>query len=154
VTCYIAADHAGYDLKQQILAVYPDVINLGTNSSDAVDYPDFAQKLAKQLEKDIGAFGILICGSGIGVCMAANRFKHIRAANCVLPQMAKLAREHNNANVLCLPGRMLSAYEALTIVNAFLSTPFSQESRHQRRIDKMSSYGVGAHAIDEENLIR
>lgn len=133
---YIAADHAGYDLKQKILALYPDMINLGTDSSDAVDYPDFAQKLADQLKE--GDFGILICGSGVGICMAANRFKHIRAANCISSEMAKLAREHNNANVLCLPGRMLSTPEALAIVETFLATPFSKEPRHQHRIQKMS----------------
>lgn len=136
MTCYIAADHAGYELKQQIVADYPDMINLGTDSSDPVDYPDFARKLADQIKED--DFGILICGSGIGICMAANRFKHIRAANCISIEMTKLAREHNNANVLCLPGRLLSASEALLIVDTFLSTPFSAESRHQNRIQKMS----------------
>lgn len=135
---YIAADHAGYDLKQQILAIYPDMVNLGTDSLDAVDYPDFAKKLADQLEKDRGAFGLLVCGSGIGVCMAANRFKHIRAANCVSVAMAKLAREHNDANVLCLPGRLLSTSEALAIVDTFVTTPFSNLPRHQNRIHKMS----------------
>lgn len=133
---YIAADHAGYDLKQKISAVYPDMVNLGTDSSDAVDYPDFAKRLADQLKE--GDFGILICGSGIGICIAANRFKHIRAANCVSSEMAKLAREHNNANVLCLPGRMLPTPEALSIIETFFTTPFSKEPRHQNRIQKMS----------------
>lgn len=136
MTCYIAADHAGFALKEQILGVCSDMIDLGTDSSDAVDYPDFAQKLARQIKED--DCGILICGSGVGICMAANRFKHIRAANCVSIEMAKLAREHNNANVLCLSGRLLSASAALAIVDAFLSTPFSKELRHRNRIDKMS----------------
>lgn len=138
MTCYIAADHAGCALKQQILAVRPDMINLGTDSLDAVDYPDFAKKLANQLEQNNLSFGILICGSGIGMCMAANRFKHIRAANCVSIEMAKLAREHNNANVLCLAGRLLTVAQALTIIDVFLSTAFSTEPRHQNRIQKMS----------------
>lgn len=138
MTYYIAADHAGYELKRKILAIYPDMINLGTNSLDAVDYPDFAQKLADRLKKDTSAFGILICGSGIGICMAANRFRHIRAANCVSAEMAKLAREHNNANVLCLSGRLLSISEALVVIDAFLSTSFSTEPRHQNRIQKIS----------------
>jgi ribose 5-phosphate isomerase B len=138
MTCYIAADHAGFDLKQHILTAYPEIINLGTDSSDAVDYPDYAKKLAYELGKNTSAFGILICGSGIGICMAANRFKHIRAANCVSVEMAKLAREHNDANVLCLPGRLLSTPETLAIVHTFLSTPFSKEPRHQNRIQKMS----------------
>ncbi|MEK7654664.1 MAG: RpiB/LacA/LacB family sugar-phosphate isomerase [Pseudomonadota bacterium] len=135
MTCYIAADHAGFTLKQQILAAYPNMINLGTNSLDSVDYPDFAQKLADRIQKD--DFGILICGSGLGICMAANRFKHVRAANCISIEMAKLAREHNDANVLCLPGRVLSVAEALAIVEVFLITLFSKEPRYQKRIDKM-----------------
>ena len=138
MTCYIAADHAGYLLKQTILKKYPDMINLGTNSLDAVDYPDFAYKLADQLEEDSQGVGILICSSGIGMCIAVNRFHHIRAADCTSVEMVKLAREHNNANVLCLGSRLLKESEALSIVDAFFTTSFSEEVRHQNRIAKMS----------------
>ena len=136
MTFYIAADHAGFLLKQQILNAYPDMIDLGADSSESVDYPDFAQKLAREIGKY--DFGILICGSGIGICIAANRFKHVRAANCISSEMAMLARVHNDANVLCLPGRLLSTPDALMIIDTFLTTSFSQEYRHQNRINKMS----------------
>lgn len=137
MTTYIASDHAGFTLKQELLVACPPLIDLGTNSSESVDYPDFAQKMAQQLEKDPQAKGILICGTGMGICMAANRFKHIRAANCGSVQMALLAREHNDANVLCLPGRFLSLSEASPIVDVFLKTPFSGETQHQNRIRKL-----------------
>jgi len=138
VICYIAADHAGYELKQEVLRKYPDMINLGTNSLDAVDYPDFAYKVADNLKQSDQALGILICGTGSGMCVAANRFRHIRAVNCLSVEMAKLAKEHNDANVLCLGARLVDRTVVLSIIATFLSTSFSCESRHQNRISKMS----------------
>ncbi len=135
---YIASDHAGFDLKKAILHKYPQMIDLGTDSDAPVDYPDFAQKLALKLIQDPMAFGVLICGSGSGVCIAANRFKHIRAVNCLSVEMARLARSHNDANVLCLGERLLDTGTAFSILDVFINTEFSGEERHKRRVEKMS----------------
>lgn len=135
----IAADHAGFDLKKLLIFELKKMgfepVDLGTDSATkSVDYPDFAQKLCKKLKKE---FGILICGSGIGISIAANRFKHIRAALCHNVKSAKLTRAHNDANVLCLGSRMISEKTALSIVKAFLNTKFEGE-RHERRVAKLS----------------
>lgn len=135
----IASDHAGFLLKEIIIKTLKKsgytVTDLGTNSAEkSVDYPDFAQKLAKKLKHEQG---ILICGSGIGISIAANRFKHIRAALCHNVKAAKLTRAHNDANVLCLGARMISEKSALLIVKTFLNTKFEGE-RHERRVAKLS----------------
>jgi len=137
---YIASDHAGYDLKEvltksDILHDY-QVIDLGPFNEDSVDYPDFAHPLATAVEGHIASLGILICGSGNGVCMSANKHKHIRAALAWNAEIAKLARQHNNANVLCLPARFVSATEAKNIVTAFLQQTF-EGGRHERRVNKI-----------------
>lgn len=141
-TIVIASDHAGYQLKSFLLselsALGFEVIDLGTNNAtDSVDYPDFANKLAKNLITKKFDFGILICGSGIGISIAANRFKSIRAALCHNVRSAKLARNHNDANVICLGARMLENNNALKIVKTFLKANF-EGGRHQIRIDKLS----------------
>ncbi len=133
----IAADHGGYLLKQ-ILVPYLkekgwEVEDLGTNSAASVDYPNYAHKLCESvLEKD--CLGILICGTGIGMSMAANKVPQIRAALCTNEYMARLTRQHNDANVLCLGERVLGQDLAKGIVDAFLNADF-EGGRHQRRID-------------------
>lgn len=137
---YIASDHAGFALKDlltksTILKDY-EVIDLGPFNTDSVDYPDFAHPLATAVEEHSGALGILICGSGNGVCMAANKHKNIRAALAWNPEIASLARQHNNANVLCIPARFVTETEAESIVTAFLQQPF-EGGRHERRVNKI-----------------
>lgn len=136
---YIAADHGGFALKA-ILKCYltsHTVTDLGTKSLESVNYPDYAQKLADALKTDPDALGILICGTGLGMCMAVNRHQHIRAARCSTGLDAQLARQHNNANVLCLGGRVLGDELAKHIADAFLSFSFDG-GRHQTRVDQFS----------------
>lgn len=135
----IASDHAGFPLKkiliEQLTKSGFKITDLGCNSAEkSVDYPDYAEKLCKKLKNE---FGILICGSGIGISIAANRFKHIRAALCHNVKAAKLTRAHNDANVLCLGARMVSEKTALAITKNFLSTKF-EGGRHETRVAKLS----------------
>ncbi|MBT4990047.1 MAG: RpiB/LacA/LacB family sugar-phosphate isomerase [Rickettsiales bacterium] len=135
---YIASDHAGYKLKSYLianLATY-NIINLGTDSVDPVDYPDYAKLLAYSVKAE-GDFGILICGSGIGISIAANRYSHIRAALCDNVELAKLSREHNNANVLALGARFVDEKKASEISNMFLNSEFAV-GRHSHRVSKLS----------------
>lgn len=135
----IAADHGGFLLKEAIKAQFPDVewIDLGTNSAESVDYPDFAHAMAEALEEGKAPVGILICGTGIGISIAANRHSHIRAGLCTNETMARLTREHNDANVLALGARITGDVAVMEIVRTFLSTEF-EGGRHQRRLDKLS----------------
>ena len=136
---YIASDHAGFDLKDQILKkIDLNLLDLGTNSSQSVDYPDFASKLVKHMLADSGSKGILICGSGIGMTIAANRNSNIRAGLAFNSEIAKLMRQHNNANILVLPGRFIDVQEALKCVNNFLSNSF-ESGRHDIRIKKLDN---------------
>ena len=139
---YIASDHQGYALKQKLLTWGIDdghsIIDLGPDSPDAVDYPDFLQPLVMRLKEAPKSRGILICGTGIGMSIGANRFPWIRAALCRSADDVQSAREHNNANVLCL-GRDLSDDRVMTMVRVFLSTDFSVEERHSRRVQKISA---------------
>ena len=131
---YIASDHGGYKLKEFILKNLPNKIkDIGPFDDKACDYPLFAKELAAKM-KD-GDFGILVCGTGQGMAMTANRIKGVRAVVPYDTYTAKLTREHNNANVLCLGGRILGEALALDIIKAFLKTKFSDEYRHKRRID-------------------
>lgn len=137
----IASDHAGFELKANIIKILNKIgyktLDLGCDSAKiSVDYPDFASKLSSQINQDT-PYGILICGSGIGISIAANRFKNIRAALCTNIKMAKLARAHNDANVLCLGARIISKRKARLIVKNFLSTQF-EGARHEARIAKLS----------------
>jgi ribose 5-phosphate isomerase B len=145
----LAADHAGYDLKQDLSRHLVDlgyqVSDLGTDSADSVDYPDFAHRLADAIERGEADRGILCCGAGIGMCMAANRHAGVRAANCLDERMASLAREHNDANVLCLGSRLMDADQAKKIVWTFLETPFGG-GRHGRRVEKIEGARAGARA--------
>ena len=135
---YIASDHAGFELKKQILSATKDnFIDLGVNNKDNVDYPDYAKKLVSKINSTKNSKGILICGSGVGMSIAANRDKNIRAGLAFEPKIAKLMREHNDANVLVLPGRFMNIQEALKCIENFLTTNF-EGGRHQNRIDKIS----------------
>ena len=137
----IASDHAGFELKELIKKDLSELKleDLGTYSSDSVDYPDFGIKLAESVANNTFDRGIVICGSGIGMSIAANKVKGIRAALCQTKEFAELSRRHNDANVLVLSGRFISHYLAKEIIEIWLSTPF-EGGRHQRRIDKISKY--------------
>lgn len=137
----IASDHAGPDLKEKIKAELENLgfeaLDFGTNSGDSVDYPDYAKKVAEAIIAGEADKGVIICGSGIGISIAANRYKEIRAALCHNEETAKLSRLHNDANVLALGTRIVDDETALSCVRTFFSTDF-EGGRHQRRIDKLS----------------
>ena len=136
----ISADHAGFELKEILIKGLKesgyDVSDYGTNSTDSIDYPDYSYAAAKSIADGDNELGIIICGSGVGVSITANKVKGIRAANCFNTEMAALARQHNNANVLCLGARFISADQATEMVNTFLTTDF-EGGRHQKRVDKI-----------------
>ena len=136
----IASDHAGYALKEKIkeFLINKDisVIDLGPFSMYSVDYPDYAKKVAKRVLLKKSDLGILICGSGTGMAITANKFKGIRAAQCYNKSSTILSRQHNNANVICLGARILKKNEALKLVFYFLNTKF-EAGRHQKRINKI-----------------
>jgi ribose 5-phosphate isomerase B len=136
----IAVDHGGFALKQsvsdEIRALGYDVLDLGADSEESVDYPDFAEKLVAAIGRGDISRGVLICGTGIGISIAANRHAGIRAALCYDEDTACLARQHNNANVICLGGRKTDSEQARTMVRLFLETEF-EGGRHARRVGKM-----------------
>ncbi len=136
----IASDHAGYEAKEIVKKILREhditTIDYGTKSGESVDYPDFATLVAQAVNNGDHDMGILICGSGQGMCMTANKYPKVRAALVWNDEMAKLSRQHNNANILCLPGRYLNEDELRTIVASWLSSSFDG-GRHQRRIDKI-----------------
>lgn len=139
---FLASDHGGVCVKEYAKQVLDDLgisyVDLGTNNaSQSVDYPDFALILSEHLKTDLSAFGIVACGTGIGISMAANRHKHIRCALCHDQTSARLARAHNNANVLAFGGRMLGNAVIQDIIKTFFSTEF-EGGRHERRILKFS----------------
>lgn len=136
---YIGSDHAGFSLKSEILLRYHDMIDVGTHSEGSCDYPEYARLVCEHVARDGYSFGILICGSGAGMCIAANKHEGIRAVNCWAPEIAKLAREHNNANVLCLPARFITMELAHEIIATFLHTDFSHNQRHRRRLQQLES---------------
>lgn len=136
----IGADHAGFEykelIKKKLEAAGWTVADKGTYSLDSVDYPDFAHPVADMVETGNAAAGILVCGSGNGVAMTANKHNGIRAALCWTKELAELARQHNNANVLCVPSRFVSIDVAEQMVNTFLATAF-EGGRHERRVEKI-----------------
>ena len=136
----LASDHAGYALKQDVIkyliGLGYEVKDFGTYSEESCDYPDFAHPAAKAVEDGECDFGIAMCGSGNGIQMTLNKHQGIRAALCWLPEIAALAKQHNNANFLVLPARFVSVEEALKIVDAYLNATF-EGGRHQKRIDKI-----------------
>lgn len=137
----IASDHAGYEMKIKIAAHLKEngfeTFDFGTHSTESVDYPDYVHPLATALKAGDYSFGIVVCGSGNGVNITANKYSHIRSALCWIPEIAVLARKHNNANVLALPGRFIDEKNAFTIVDAFLHSDF-EGGRHQLRVNKIS----------------
>ena len=137
---FLSSDHGGFELKEKVKGFLIDnnfeYEDLGCSSLEPVDYPDFAKILSKKIKDKNNSKGILFCGTGIGISMAANRFPHIRAALCTSVEMASKSRKHNNANVLALGGRILEEKLAFEIVNEFLQTDF-EAGRHSLRVDKI-----------------
>lgn len=137
----IGSDHAGFSLKQLVIKHLESkdisVTDFGPNNEDSVDYPDFAHPVAKDVKSSNSDLGIVICGSGNGINMTVNKYKEIRSALGWLPEIAQLARQHNNANVLAIPARFVSEEMGLEIVDAFIEAEF-EGGRHQRRIDKIT----------------
>ena len=137
----IASDHAGFDLKQEIISYLSEkgveVVDLGTNSNESVDYPDFGNKLANAIADNVAEKGILVCGSGIGISISANRHKHIRCALVTTPNEATLSRQHNDANVVAMGSRIISPETAFECVDAFFTTEF-EGGRHQNRVNMLS----------------
>lgn len=135
-----ASDHAGYDLKKRIETFVSELgyeyVDFGTDSEESCDYPDFAHLAASAIEKGECDFGIAMCGSGNGIQMTLNKHQQVRAALCWQPEIAALAKQHNNANVLVLPARFIDEQTAFEIVKAYLDAEF-EGGRHQRRIDKI-----------------
>ena len=138
---YLASDHAGCVLKRLVCvhlrAKGYDIIDLGSDGDVSVDYPDFGVKLAMALRNDYQAIGIAVCGSGVGISIAVNRFSWIRGALVSSPEAASLSREHNDANVLALGERLITPDLAIACVDKFLTAEF-EGGRHQRRVDKLS----------------
>lgn len=154
---YIGSDHGGFELKQELLKLWPnmnvqsEVSDIGCYTAESVNYPDLAEIVCTNLINDYkkfpkitasedayayGSLGLLVCGSGQGMAMKANKYAQVRAALCWTPEITTLAREHNNANILCLSGRFLNSSTALEMVKIFLTTPFAK-GRHSLRVDKI-----------------
>jgi ribose 5-phosphate isomerase B len=137
----LGSDHAGFNLKEEIRRYLAgtdvEVIDEGTNSGESVDYPDYAERVALAVSRGQADRGILVCGTGIGVCISANKIHGIRAAQAWNSEIARLSRQHNDANVLCLSGRFMKPEAAFDAVKVWLETSF-EGGRHQRRLDKIS----------------
>lgn len=137
----LAADHAGFEEKEKIKKTLDELgleyDDMGTTSPDSVDYPDYAKKVAEGVSTGSYEQGLLVCGSGTGMAIAANKVKGVRAAVAWSPEIASLARQHNNANVLALPARFTSEDESANIVKAFFTSDF-EGGRHERRVEKIS----------------
>ena len=137
----IGSDHAGFEYKEDLISfleakglLFQD---FGTHNSESVDYPDFAHPVSQAVEQGEASFGILLCGSGNGVAITANKHQGIRAALCWGEEIAKLAREHNNANIICIPARFVREGDAEKMVEIFLKTPY-EGGRHERRVEKIA----------------
>ncbi len=139
---FIGSDHAGFEVKAKLIKYIEktkkiSAIDKGTYSTESTDYPDYAHAVASEVAQGDNAYGILICGSGNGVCMTANKHDGIRAGLVWEKEIAELIRLHNDANIICLPARFISYRKMISIINTFLSTSF-EGGRHQRRVDKIS----------------
>jgi ribose 5-phosphate isomerase B len=138
----IGGDHAGYLYKAKLIKMLEgmghDVINYGTDTGDSVDYPDFAHPVSQMVNDKKADLGVLLCGSGNGVAMTANKHKEVRAALCWKVELAALARQHNNANIIAIPARFVSYKMAKNMVKTFIETPF-EGGRHSRRTTKISN---------------
>jgi ribose 5-phosphate isomerase B len=140
---YIGSDHAGFSVKDEVKAVLEEhgckVTDLGCFSEDPCDYPDISREVSeKVMENGQDSIGLLICGSGVGVCIAANKYKGIRAVNANTPALAETARQHNNANVLCLGARLMEGEDIKKTIMAFMNTEFPGVERHERRVQKLN----------------
>lgn len=139
-TIAVASDHAGYELKETIASYLREadyeVVDLGPHSDDRVDYPDFGYAMAKAIENGEAPRGVLVCGSGIGISIAANRSYKVRAALCCCEEMAILARQHNDANVIAFGARLIDEEQAIKSLELFLSTKF-EGGRHEQRVEKL-----------------
>ena len=137
----VSSDHAGFNHKSRLIKLIKSMghtaLDVGTNSGESVDYPDFGEKGAKAVACGKADMGILICGTGIGISMAANKVNGIRAAVCWNEEAAILAREHNNANILCMGARFIPIKKCTEIAKTFINTPASNDERHVRRINKI-----------------
>jgi len=137
----IGSDHAGYDYKQAIIKYFTEreytFIDHGPTSADSVDYPDFAHPVAKDVDNQQSDLGILICGSGNGVAMTANKYQNVRAGLCWTKEIAALIKQHNNANIICIPARFTSVHQAVQIAETFLNETF-EGGRHERRVNKIA----------------
>ena len=137
----IASDHAGFEAKEKVKKILEDLghmpVDFGTHSADSVDYPDFAVQVAGKVDQGEHEQGILVCGSGQGMCMTANKFKNVRAALVYDDDSARLSRQHNDANVLCLPGRQLNEDQLKQFVKTWLETNFDDGGRHEKRVNKI-----------------
>jgi len=146
-TVYIGSDHAGYNLKEELKKYFEPkgvkLLDLGTFTTDSIDYPDIAREVSEKVLENPKSLGILICGTGIGMMMTANKNAGIRAAVCTHELMAKMARAHNNANILCLGSRIIGVELARHITEIFLETPFEEEERHVRRVGKIDNPAAG-----------
>jgi ribose 5-phosphate isomerase B len=144
----IAADHAGFDLKERLVAVLrekgfePD--DKGAHSSHATDYPEYARAVAQEVSQGSARRGVLLCGSGIGMDIVANRFRGVRAALAWKPEIARLSRQHNNSNVLVVPARFVSEEDGIAMLETWLQTEF-EGGRHQRRLEQIDTHNGGAH---------
>ncbi len=140
-TIPIACDHAGYELKQHVIKYLTDnqydVKDYGTFSPESVDYPDMVHPLGKDINDGVFERGIVICGTGNGVQMTVNKYPNVRCALCWIPEIAALARQHNNANILAMPARFIATETAIDIVKTFLNTDF-EGGRHLRRVEKIN----------------
>jgi ribose 5-phosphate isomerase B len=141
-TIALGSDHAGFELKNDLIVYLVEkgyeLADMGPDSADSVDYPDYAHKVATAVADGSACCGILICGSGNGVCITANKHTGVRAALCWEPEISALAKQHNNANVICLPARFISQEKAFAIVDAYLNMEF-EGGRHAARVDKIEN---------------
>ena len=141
----VASDHAGFEgstpykpaIIKHLHSRGHEILDYGPQGPDPVDYPDYAGKVCRAVLQGEAERGVLICGTGIGVAMAANRYKGIRAATCATPDMARMARTHNDANIICVGRRILSLEKCIELIDIWLDTEFSEAERHKRRIKKM-----------------
>lgn len=138
----IASDHAGFEAKETVKRILDELghmsVDYGTHSADSVDYPEYAVLVSEKVNSSEHDCGILICGSGQGMCMTANKYPNVRAALVYSPGVARLTRQHNNANILCLPGRELNEDQLREIIKSWLETDF-EGGRHERRVNKIHS---------------
>lgn len=140
---YVGADHAGFKLKEHVREWLQtrghDVVDVGTHAEDSVDYPDYAREVALAVGGGEADLGVLVCGTGLGMAIAANKFPGVRAVQVSDPEMARMARRHNNANIITLAGRYLAPERADQVLEAFLAAEY-ENGRHQHRIDKISAF--------------